>query len=191
MLSQTLAHVTPLFSESLPNRSRVSQSTLCNRSSGSEIWFPSQISAGFLSGKPQHRFSGRPKAEAFPTRIRPKSSPEARFPPCRPVDVECVGFPSCSYPLCFFVFWFCVYLLYCLHVACCLFSLKSSLMLHHTVLGEPPKPFSGALPYVTQKCFRARNQVSGPDFGRIPIGRASKSALRPASAAREPPPRWM
>ncbi len=41
----------------------------------------------------------------------------------------------------------------------------------------------GSLPvwyfYVTQQCFWARNLVSGPDFGRNLIGKASKSALRP------------
>ncbi len=30
------------------------------------------------------------------------------------------------------------------------------------------------------KCFRAGNWASGPDFGRIVIGKASESALRPA-----------
>ncbi len=36
------------------------------------------------------------------------------------------------------------------------------------------------VPYVCYaKCFRAGNRVSGPDFVRILIGRASKSALRP------------
>ena len=33
---------------------------------------------------------------------------------------------------------------------------------------------------VTQYCFRAGNRASGPDFGRILVGKASKSALRPA-----------
>ncbi len=59
---------------------------LRNMASGPEIGFPGRISAGFDSGKPQNRSSGRPSAgrrddvEAFPMRIRPKSSPEARFP---------------------------------------------------------------------------------------------------------------
>ncbi len=52
-----------------------------------EICLPGRISAGFLSGKLQHRPSGWPKAgrrpdfEAFPIRIRPKSGPEDRSPP--------------------------------------------------------------------------------------------------------------
>ncbi len=36
------------------------------------------------------------------------------------------------------------------------------------------------LPYVTLERFRAGDRASGPDFGHIPIGKASKSALRPA-----------
>jgi hypothetical protein len=35
-------------------------------------------------------------------------------------------------------------------------------------------------PYLPQYCFRAGNRVSKPDFGRILIRKASKSALRPA-----------
>jgi hypothetical protein len=44
-----------------------------------------------------------------------------------------------------------------------------------------------SLPCVTQQCFRAGNLASGPDFGQILIGKASKSALRRAgpSARRE------
>ncbi len=52
--------------------------------SGPEIGLPGQTSAGFYTGKPQNRPSGRPsagrRAEAFPTRIRPTSGSEARFP---------------------------------------------------------------------------------------------------------------
>ncbi len=54
--------------------------------SGREVGLPGRVSAGFESGKLQNRPSGRPKAgqradfEAFPTRIRPKPSPEARSP---------------------------------------------------------------------------------------------------------------
>jgi hypothetical protein len=57
-----------------------------NNASGPEIELLGRISAGFYSGEPQNRPSGRPKAdrrfdvEALPTRIRPKSSPEARCP---------------------------------------------------------------------------------------------------------------
>ncbi len=59
---------------------------LRNRASGKEISIPCRISVGFSSGKPQNRSSGRLSAGrrtdsvAFPTRIRPKSSPEARLP---------------------------------------------------------------------------------------------------------------
>ncbi len=61
-------------------------SMLRNNASGPEIGIPDRISAGFLSGKHQIRPFGRPKAsrradfDAFPTRIRPKSGPEVRFP---------------------------------------------------------------------------------------------------------------
>ncbi len=53
---------------------------------GRKIGLPSRIWAGFFSEKHKNRPSGRPKAgrrpdsEALPTRIRPASSPEARFP---------------------------------------------------------------------------------------------------------------
>ena len=47
-------------------------------SSGPEIGFPGQISAGISSGKYQFRPSD---SEAFPSRIRPKSDPGARFSP--------------------------------------------------------------------------------------------------------------
>ncbi len=36
------------------------------------------------------------------------------------------------------------------------------------------------VPCVTQWCFRAGNQAPRPDFGRMLVGRASKSDLRPA-----------
>ncbi len=38
------------------------------------------------------------------------------------------------------------------------------------------------VPDVAQTCFRDRNRAFGPDFGRILIGEASQSALRPAEA---------
>ncbi len=44
---------------------------------------------------------------------------------------------------------------------------------------------TGVLQYVTQQCFRAGNLASGPDFGRILVGKASTSALRPASGRQE------
>jgi hypothetical protein len=44
---------------------------------------------------------------------------------------------------------------------------------------------SNRLPSVTQYCFRAGNRSSEPDFGRILIGKASKSALRPAEGRPE------
>jgi hypothetical protein len=53
--------------------------------SGPEMGLPGRISAGFQSGEPQNRSSGRPKAgrraefEAFPIR-RPKSGLEGQFP---------------------------------------------------------------------------------------------------------------
>ncbi len=50
--------------------------------------------------------------------------------------------------------------------------------------GPTSLPKGGALsvpPYATQHRFRAANRTSGPYFGRILIGKASKSALRPAS----------
>ncbi len=59
---------------------------LRNSASGPEIGIPGRISAGFHSGKPRSRPSGRPKAgrradfEDLPTRIRPKAGPEARCP---------------------------------------------------------------------------------------------------------------
>ncbi len=34
----------------------------------------------------------------------------------------------------------------------------------------------GTLPYVTPLCFRAGNWASGPEFGGIMIGKASKTA---------------
>jgi hypothetical protein len=61
-------------------------SILCNSASGREIGLPGWISRGDYSGHPHTRPSGRPLAgrradfEALPTRIRPKSGPEARFP---------------------------------------------------------------------------------------------------------------
>ena len=57
-----------------------------NNASKPEIGFPGVISAGFYSGKHNHRPAGRPKAgrrakfEAVLIRIRPKSGSEARFP---------------------------------------------------------------------------------------------------------------
>ena len=39
--------------------------------------------------------------------------------------------------------------------------------------------------YVTQLCFRAGNQPSGPDFGRIRFRKTSKSAVRPAEGRPE------
>ncbi len=44
----------------------------------------------------------------------------------------------------------------------------------------PEGPGNYPLPYVTQYSFRAGNRASGPDVGRIPIGRASKSVGREA-----------
>ncbi len=40
--------------------------------------------------------------------------------------------------------------------------------------------FADLLLYAMQWCFRAGNRASGPDFGRILVVSASKSALRPA-----------
>ncbi len=40
--------------------------------------------------------------------------------------------------------------------------------------------------YVTQRCFRAGDRASGPNFGLIPNGKASNSALRPAEGRQEP-----
>ncbi len=40
--------------------------------------------------------------------------------------------------------------------------------------------------YVTQECLRFGNEASGPDVGRILVGKASKSALRPAEPAGVP-----
>ncbi len=54
-------------------------------SSGLEIGLPGRMSAGFSSGKPQKRSSGRPSAgrktdlEVFPSRLRPKFSAAAQF----------------------------------------------------------------------------------------------------------------
>ncbi len=65
---------------------RVPYPMLHTNASGPKIWFPGQISAGPSSEKHQNRPSSRPKAghkadvEASPTRIQPKSSPEAGFP---------------------------------------------------------------------------------------------------------------
>jgi hypothetical protein len=39
---------------------------------------------------------------------------------------------------------------------------------------------SGLKAYVAQYWLRAENRASGPDFGGIPDGKASKSGLRPA-----------
>ncbi len=36
-----------------------------------------------------------------------------------------------------------------------------------------------------QRCFRAGNRASGSDFGRILVGKASKSVLRPAEGRPE------
>ncbi len=69
-----------------PARDRPSGKGGINSASGPEIWLPAQFSAGVLSGKPQHRPSGRTSAgrkaefEAFPTTIQPTSGPEARVP---------------------------------------------------------------------------------------------------------------
>ncbi len=40
------------------------------------------------------------------------------------------------------------------------------------------------IPYATQQCFRAGDRASGPDFSRILIRKASKSALRPKAGRR-------
>ncbi len=45
--------------------------------------------------------------------------------------------------------------------------------------------WQGDSPYVTQWCLLAGNPAYGPDFGRIQIGKASKSALRPAFGVTE------
>ncbi len=61
-------------------------SMLCTSASGPEIGLPGRISAGFKSGQPPSRPSGRPSAgrsadfEVFPIRVRSKSDPEAHFP---------------------------------------------------------------------------------------------------------------
>ncbi len=39
--------------------------------------------------------------------------------------------------------------------------------------------------YVTRWCFRAGNRASGPDFGRIAIGKTFKSPLRPVEGRPE------
>ncbi len=43
------------------------------------------------------------------------------------------------------------------------------------------QPWHNIVPNVTQQCFRAGNRACGPDFGRIRIGKASASALRPVA----------
>ncbi len=55
---------------------------LCSSASGPEICFPGQIAVEFKSGKLQNRPKAGRRAdfEAFPTRTRPKSGPEARLP---------------------------------------------------------------------------------------------------------------
>ncbi len=59
---------------------------LCNSASKPEIGLLGRMSAGLQSGTPQNRPSGRPSAgrradfDVCPTRIRPKSGREARFP---------------------------------------------------------------------------------------------------------------
>ncbi len=56
------------------------------RASGPEIRLPGRILAGLLLGNDRYRPSGRPNAggradfEVVPTRIRPKSGSEYRFP---------------------------------------------------------------------------------------------------------------
>ncbi len=68
------------------DRSTKTRPMLSHNASGPEVGLPGRISAGFQSGRPQNRPSRRPKAvrrgefEVFRIRIRPKSSPEARFP---------------------------------------------------------------------------------------------------------------
>ena len=58
------------------------RNVLRNRASGPELDLPGRMSAGFWSAEIQNPPTGRPEGpfEAFPTRIRPNSSPEARFP---------------------------------------------------------------------------------------------------------------
>ncbi len=61
-------------------------SMLRNIASGPEIGSPGRILDGVLPGKDRIRPSGRPKAGrraefcVFPVAVRPKSSPEGRFP---------------------------------------------------------------------------------------------------------------
>ncbi len=58
---------------------RANQPVLGNSASGPEIYLPGRISAGLYSGKPENR----------PTRIRPKSGLEARFPARKHYCVTC------------------------------------------------------------------------------------------------------
>ncbi len=51
---------------------------------------------------------------------------------------------------------------------------------HGQPLGMATSRVHVALPYAMQYGFRVGNRASGSDFGRILIGKASKSALRPA-----------
>ncbi len=44
---------------------------------------------------------------------------------------------------------------------------------------DPSKPVP-AVPYVTQQVLRAGNRAAGPEFGRTPLRKASKSVFRPA-----------
>ena len=59
---------------------------LRNNASGPEIGLPGWILAGLLAGRHRSRPSSRPKAGrradfgSFPVAVRPKSSPEGRFP---------------------------------------------------------------------------------------------------------------
>ncbi len=51
--------------------------------------------------------------------------------------------------------------------------------------GYGPVIFLKPLPYVTQQSFQVGNQVSGPNFSRILVGKTSKSALRTAQGKPE------
>ncbi len=46
--------------------------------------------------------------------------------------------------------------------------------------GRERAPAPDLLLYVAQKCFRAVNRPSGPEFGQTAIGKPTKSGLRPA-----------
>ncbi len=62
-------------------------------------------------------------------------------------------------------------------------SKKSSMCNGHPCASHPCGTVTLVVPYVTQQCLRAGNRATGPDFSGILIGKASKSALRPAEDA--------